>query len=121
MKDVFKLPPMELAFDIQVKGAETGLDWVGKFKYKRPSLGDRSRIDVMRTRLNGDLTMLDQETIDFNEAIAHLRHTLIDYPDWWKDSNMGLDLYDGNVVAEIFNRCMAYEIEWKKKGKKTLG
>lgn len=114
-KALAKLPPMEHSFEIQVQGNESGINWVGKFKYKRPSLGARSRIDVMRTRLNGDLDGLSQEVRDFNEAIAHLRYTLEDFPDWWRDSAFGLDLYDGNVVSEIYNKIMDFEDEWKKK------
>lgn len=110
-----KLPPMEHTFDIQVAGNESGVNWVGKFKYKRPSLGARSRIDVMRARLNGDLDNLSQDVRDFNEAVAHLRYTLEDFPDWWRDAAFGLELYDGNVISEVYNKCMDFEESWKAK------
>jgi hypothetical protein len=116
MKDVIsKLPSMEHSFEIQTKGQETGINWVGKFKYCRPTLGARSKIDVLQKKLNGDMTTIDEETRLFNEAISHLRYTLVDYPDWWKDSGLGVDLFDGNVVGEIYNKCMDFEMEWQKK------
>lgn len=114
-KALAKLPDQSFTFDIQVLGKESNINWVGKFKYKRPSLGARSRINVMRTRMNGDLENLAQEVLDFNEAIAHLRYTLVDFPEWWTDSAYGLELYDGNVISEIYNKCMDFEDEWKKK------
>jgi len=110
-----RLPSMEYPFDIQVTGNETRDLFIGKFKYRRPSCGARSRIDAMRARLNNDLITLDQDTLDFNMAISHLRFTLDDYPEWWVASSYGMDLYDYNVVAELYNRCMAFEEEWKKK------
>lgn len=115
MKALAKLPSMEFEFDLQVLGSESGVNWVGKFKYKRPSLGARSRIDVMRTRLNGDLENLSQEVRDFNEACSHLRYTLSDFPEWWNECAYGLELYDGNVISEIYNKCMDFEDDWKKK------
>jgi len=111
----YSLPDMTHTFEIAVKGRETGHDWVGKFTYKRPSLGDRTRSDVMRARLAGDLTSLNGEVQDFIEAVSHLRYTLTEYPDWWAELTYGLDLHDGNVVSEIYNRCMDFEAKFAEK------
>ena len=110
-----KMPLMEHPFEILVTGQETGVTYTGTFKYKRPSLGERSRIEAMKVRMNGDLELLDEEVRDYNHAIAHLRFTLHDYPDWWQAASFGIDLYDGNVVAEVYNKCMEFEATWKDK------
>ncbi len=115
MSDLTKLPSMDFAFDVAIKGAETGIMWLGKFVYRRPTIGHRSRIDVMRARLNGDLETVDNDTKEFNEAISHLRWTITESPDWWKDSNFGLDLYDGNVVGEIYTKVLIFEKSWRDK------
>ena len=57
----YSLPDMSHSFDVAIRGRETGHDWTGKFNYKRPTLGDRSRIDAMRARLSGDLETLNTE------------------------------------------------------------
>jgi len=106
---------MILNFEIQLIGDESRINWFGKFKYTRPNLGARSRIDVMRTRLDGDLDNLDYAVRDYNKAVSYLRYTLSEYPDWWRDSSFGFDLYDANVISEIYNKCMEFEEEWKKK------
>lgn len=111
----YTLPKMNHNFDINVNGKETGVTFVGNFRYKRPSLGDRSRIEVMLRRLSGDLFTIDQNIQLFNEAVSHLKYTLEEFPDWWKESNFGLDLYDSNVVIEIYNECMSYEENFLKK------
>ena len=46
--------------------------------------------------------------------LSWLRFGLIEYPDWWKDSNYGLELYDVNIISEIYNKCMKFEDDWKE-------
>jgi len=111
----FKLPKMEKSFDIQINGVESKLLYNGKFVFLRPSLGAQSNIDVMHKRLNGDLITLKDNTFKFNEAVSYLRFALIEYPEWWKDSKFGHDLYDANVVIELYNKCMGFEEEFMSK------
>lgn len=115
MENKYKMPEMTHRFKIQVQGSESGVNWAGEFLYRRPSLGARSRIDVMRARLSGDMESIDPEVAIFNEAISHLRFTLEEFPDWWKETGFGIDLYDGNVVSEVYNKCMSFERNWKNK------
>lgn len=115
MKKNYKLPNMEYRFKIQVVGEESKLPWVGDFLYRRPTLQERALIDVMRARLNGDLRTVDPDTQAYNEAIAHLRFTLKEYPDWWKDADFGASLYDGNVLLEIYSKCLEFEADWRTK------
>ena len=106
---------MEHSFDINVNGKETGITYTGSFLYRRPTLGARSRIDVMNKKLNGDLTTLDENTYLFNEAISYLRFTLIEVPDFWRDADMGMNLYDSNVVVEVYNKCIEFESKFLEK------
>jgi hypothetical protein len=110
-----KLPKMEHSFSINVNGRETGVVYVGDFLFVRPTLGDRSKIDVMHKRLNGDLTTLNNDTFKFNEAISYLRFSLKEFPTWWEDSGMGINLYDSNVVVEVYNKCVEYEADFLAK------
>jgi len=110
------LPNMDFTFKIQMEGAETGVNWVGDFVYRRPSLGARSRIAALRNQLNGSVEVMDDpEVEDFNHAISHLRHTLTDFPQWWFDAAYGMELHDGNVVSEVYNKCMDFEKRWRLK------
>lgn len=110
-----KLPNMEVKISIQVVGQESGINWVGDFVYCRPTLGERTNIDVMRARLSGDFRTLDPDIAAFNEAVAHLRFTLKKFPDWWAQSNYGVDLYDSNVVMDIYEKAANFEAEWRRK------
>ena len=111
-----KLPNMEFGFDISVKGNETKTEYEGHFRYRRPSLGARTRIAATNARLNGDLENLkNPEVEELNFVLSHLRHTLIDTPDWWEEAFFGMELYDTNVVDEVYNKCIKFEAEWKSK------
>jgi hypothetical protein len=110
-----KLPNMEHRFKIQLVGEESKVNWVGDFLYRRPTLQERAMIDVMRARLNGDLRSVDPDTNAYNEALSHLRFTLKEYPEWWKECDMGGSLYDANVILEIYGKCMEFEANWREK------
>jgi len=111
----YSLPSMEHTFDIQIKGEESQIVWVGHFMFRRPTLRERAAIEALKTRLNMDLINLDEDAKALNEALATLRFTLKDYPDWWKESDYGSDLYDANVVVTIYNKCMEFEAKWRNK------
>jgi len=114
----YQLPSMEYPFSIAVQGEETKMNWAGKFLFRRPTLRERTSIAALKARLNLDLITIDEDASALNEALAFLRFTLKDFPEWWKETDFGGDLYDPNVVIEIYNKCMAFEAEWRIK---TLG
>lgn len=111
----FKLPSMEKTFNIELNGSITGVTFAGQFTYKKPSLGAKSKIDVMHKSMNGDLRTLDDNTYLFNQAISYLRYSLISFPDWWKETSMGMELHDSNVVIEVYNKCIDFESEFLTK------
>lgn len=114
-KKKYVLPAMEHKFKIQVEGEESKQMWLGDFLFRRPTLRERSMIDTLHKRLNADLTTIDPDVAALNEALAFLRFTLKDYPQWWKQSDMGGDLYDANVILEIYNKCLMFEADWRRK------
>ena len=111
----YALPDMEHRFKVQVLGEESKINWAGDFMYRRPTLRERAQVDLLKTRLNGDLLTLDPDIVALNEALAYLRFTLKEYPDWWKDTDFGGDLYDANVILEVYNKCQDFEAAWRRR------
>jgi len=109
------LPSMEHNFHILSKGNETGRHYEGEFTYHRPNLHQKAEITKMATRLDGDLKNLPLEVHIFNEMCAVLSLCVVKAPEWWYDSNSGRDLYDMNVLEEVYKECMVFEQEWIKK------
>lgn len=115
MKKEYKLPNMEHKFHVEILGEESKIMWVGDFLYRRPTLKERAMSEVMRARLCGDLLSIDPDIRAFNDAISFLRFTLKEFPDWWKDTDSGSNMYDANVVIEIHNKVMEFEAKWREK------
>ncbi len=114
------LPSMEHAFSVDIIGEETQERFNGNFTYKRPSLGRRNEIEKMIVKLSEDLFSLSDDVKFFNRMVSQLRYGLIESPEWWVKSNYGLDLYDANVVIEIYKKVMEFETKWETEvyGKK---
>ena len=110
-----KLPSMEHTFSLSKKGTNTGQLWEGKFTYQRPNIGMQSEISKTAAKLNEDLKNLDDDMKFLHRVLATLRHTLIDAPPWWIDNEFGMNLYDTNVVFEIFKTTQDFEDEWYTK------
>ena len=109
------LPSMEFSFSIDVKGSDTGQQFQGTFTYKRPNLRLKSNAAKLAARLNEDLRNLDEDTKFIHDVLANLRFSLIQTPDWWQKSDFGLELYDTNVIFDIYKACIDFENAWSEK------
>ena len=114
-EEKYSLPSMEYSFHISIIGQETKKNYEGDFLYKRLNLRDQAEAAKMRCRLNGDLTTLDMEVQVLNEMLSWLRFGLTESPDWWKGCNYGQDLYDVNIIQEIYSKVQTFEENWRKK------
>lgn len=110
-----ELPKMTHTFSINAKGKESQVHYIGDFTYVRPNLFKKIEISKMETRLSGDLKNLPDETKIVNGMIAQLFYCLTTYPDWWKDSNFGQNLYDLEILEAIWMECNNFEQEFHKK------
>ena len=112
---MLNLPPMEFTFNLNVKGTTTRKVYEGSFTYRRLSIGSQGKADVLRTRLNGDLANVDFQIDKLHEMISWLKFGLIEYPDWWRESSFGENLYDVSIVKEIYDNITDFEKKWTKQ------
>lgn len=106
------LPSMEHSFQIKVKGSETGQLFEGTFSYKRPNLRAKSEISKTAAMLDGGLTNLDEDTQLLHGILARLKHTITSSPEWWAKADYGFELYDVNVILEVYKACNEFENKW---------
>lgn len=109
------LPSMEYSFNVDLEGSDTKQRWSGNFVYKRPNLRVKSQISRMTARLNEDLANLDEDTVFLHRVLAALRHNLIESPQWWKDNDYGFELYDLNIILEIYRVTQKFENDYFEK------
>jgi len=109
------LPTMEYSFHFAVKGTNTGKMYEGDFVYKRPNYAQKVEAAKLTANLSGDLGTLDPAIKFMNSILGHLRFTLMSFPPWWEENKYGLDLYDDNVVAEIWKMTDKFEDKWREE------
>lgn len=109
------LPSMECSFQISTKGEDTGTQFEGSFTYKRPNIKARKDIVLYNQRLRAGEKELTAEFDSLFYMLAFLKYTLVDAPQWWKESNDGQELYDMSPIVEIFTKTQEFEESWRKQ------
>lgn len=102
------LPPQEHTFTVQIKGSQSGQTFEGSFTYARPTLGVNIQIGKTKAFILGGLPV-DADTDAVADMMATLRHTLVKFPDWWKESDYGSKLLDLNVLFDLMKQCNDFE------------
>lgn len=112
------IPLAESTFVLDVIGDVTKKRFLGEFTCKIPRRKEQCLIDKHRAFLNGDLPqMLDAATLRYHHMISYLRYTIVteSCPKFWKESDLGYDLYDENVTKELYNKVLEFEESWLKE------
>lgn len=120
MSDINNLPKAMPAttstFQIDIVGETTGQRFLGEFSCKIPTLKDQSLISIYESRLNGDFAdNLNSGVRKLHKYIAYLRYTITEIPPkFWRDSELGYNLRDFNVIDAVYTEVMAFEEKWLK-------
>lgn len=99
-------------FSISLVGDETGEKWVGDFRAKERLTHRDTLIKDMRRRellgsFGGDP---DPRARSVAIIVAELTVRLTKMPRWFEESNLGLDLEDENVLAEVWDKAVKVQL-----------
>ena len=94
-----------------------GKEYNGTFTFRKLTLGDISRIAVIRAQLSGGFPfeVIDPNTLVLNGAIAHLRVWFENdktVPEWARDPST---LIDPSVAIALFTEGMSFEDTFRSK------
>lgn len=107
------IPPTETSFTIQTEGNLTKTQFEGNFACKIPNVKTQAAIAKHRAMLNGGFDDgLDIGTRNLHHMISYLRYTLTETPKWWQEADMGYELFDINVIEEVYQRVLDFEKAW---------
>lgn len=110
------MPETEGSFELDVRGDTTNQPFRGTFRCKILTRKDRASVAKHRAFLNGPLEgQLDLGTLTYHYMVAYLRFALTEYPKFWEESDLGYDLYDTNVVEEVYKQVMKFEEDWMRE------
>ena len=101
-------------FSVNVTGDKTYEQFFGEFEVKTMlSHEDNLQQDRMRREFlagpDGVKSSANAEAIA--EVFSQLRVRVLRSPTWWGESNHGINLYDNNVVREVYEKATAAEAE----------
>lgn len=110
MDNKVKEPSFEGLFEIDVVGELTNKKYSGSFKCKILNVKGRAMVSKHMAYLNGDVVhSLDPVTLKLHQQISYLRYSLIEYPDFWKKSDLGYELHDMNVIDAVYEKVIEFE------------
>lgn len=107
------LPDTDCSFSIDVEGLLTKEKYQGNFACKIPNVKTQAAIAKHKAMLNGGFDDgLDIGTRNLHHMISYLRYTLTETPKWWQAADMGYELYDVNVIEEVYQKVLDFEKSW---------
>ncbi len=107
------LPEMNHNFSINEEGLLTKKQFEGNFACKIPNIKIQAQIAKHKAMLNSGFEEgLDIGTRNLHHMISYLRYTLTETPKWWKDADLGYDLYDINVIESVYAKVLEFEKSW---------
>lgn len=111
-----EMPATEMTFQIEVTGEMTKKRFIGEFTCRIPTKKDLCLIDKHRAFLNGEnADQLNPSTLVFHNQIAYLRYVLKEFPKFWRESDLGYALHDGNIVGEVYSKVIDFERQWLRE------
>lgn len=106
----------EETFNLKVKGSRTQNSYEGNFTVKCIlTNGDIGTVAQKFDAYNGGSATLAQGAAILNRAYAELEVRILKSPSWFKDSDFGRELFDSNVLLEIFAKAMDAEKNYGKQ------
>lgn len=107
------LPSENPFFEIDVVGSVSGERYKGRFECQIPNLRIQANIDKYKRFLNGGMdATLDKNTLNLHHMTAYCKFTLVEAEKWFIESDWGYDLFDQNVLEEVYNQILAKEEKW---------
>ena len=112
-----KIPEKTHFFSIDETGNITNTRFTGDFQCQILNVKNRSLVDKHRAFLNGEYAdQIDGSTLWLHQMISHLRFVLIgDLPRFWRESDLGYELFDTNVIKAVYDATIDFENEWFKE------
>jgi len=107
------IPTRDHEFSINLQGILTKQDYEGTFKSKIPNLKAQAQMAKTKAFLNaGFEDSLDPSTKNLHHMVAYLKHTVTDGPEWFYSTDYGYDLYDMNIIEDIYQNILKAEESW---------
>ncbi|MDQ6989348.1 MAG: hypothetical protein Q9M19_05645 [Mariprofundaceae bacterium] len=107
------LPTKERTFYFDHKD-EYGERREGNFTVKcRLTMRERQVMELYKSRIVGGHTAPTDALTGISVMVATLNTHITEAPEWWKQSDSGLDLEDETIVVDLFNQLTTEQLAWR--------
>ena len=107
------LPSRDSEFKVKVVGSLTKEAYEGEFSCRIPRNREQAMIAKEIAFLNAGFdSTLDKGIKNLHRMVAYCKHTIQKAPEWFLESDYGYDLYDINVVEEVYHEILKLEEKW---------
>jgi hypothetical protein len=110
------LPVNEKTFLISTVGQFSQKKYEGQFTFKcKLTMVEKYRLEMEKSRMMADIKGPTDGLENIVAILATIKTRVIKSPEWWTQSNFGLDMIDDNVVLDVYEKCLQSEIDWEKE------
>ena len=110
-----ELPSKTSVFDFTHEGELTGKKYEGQFTVIAAlNMGQRHALEMEKTRLLGNYLNPTDALAGMAIILGNLRTKIIDSPEWWRQSNGGLEIMDEDVLVALHNKIKEVEAKWRE-------
>jgi hypothetical protein len=110
------LPANEKTILVSVTGQSTKYKYEGHFSFKcKLTMQEKYRLEMEKSRMIADIKEPTEGLENIISIIVALKTKIIKSPQWWAESDNGMNLIDDNVILEIYEKCVQAEFEWEKE------
>jgi hypothetical protein len=109
------LPKPQATFSVDTVGETTGHHYKGDFTVKTVlSILEKHQVELEKTRMMADYANPTAGLAGISVTVANLRVRIVKSPDWWQESGQGNNIWDENIINELFDKSMAAEGKWRE-------
>ena len=86
----------------------------GNFSVKcRLTMRERQHMELNKSRLLGGHSSPTDALAGISVMVATLAAHITDAPEWWNQSDSGMDLEDETIVIDLFNQLTTEQLAWR--------
>ena len=88
----------------------------GNFTVKcRLTMRERQSMELNKSQLLGGYRVPTDALMGISVMVATLNTHITESPEWWKQSDSGLDLEDESIVVDLYDMLTTEQIAWREE------
>lgn len=110
------LPVNEKTVQLSVVGQSSLQKYEGIFTFRcKLTMSEKYKLEMEKSRMLSGVQEATDGLENIISIVCALKARIIKAPEWWTESEGGLNLIDDNVLIDVYDKSVQAEIEWEKE------